>query len=175
MTTSGAAKLPRYQRLRQHDDDEGNGVPDDGYYDFEKERVVVTKAKSSSSIISWYKLKSRLVPSVSLRRRFRLRRRVVSLRRLLRLRRKLKLVCGHLRVSCQKVVKRFKDGQSHFGDLFAGNYMFLQVNPSSLKCLDHRRRNLAGAGGEQKQLHHHLQFQSFPSRTTGMGYTFPRN
>ncbi|PRQ54067.1 hypothetical protein RchiOBHm_Chr2g0173451 [Rosa chinensis] len=169
MTTSGAAKLPRYQRLRQHDDDEG-------YYDFEKERVVVTKAKSSSSIISWYKLKSRLVPSVSLRRRFRLRRRVVSLRRLLRLRRKIKLACSHLRVSCQKVVKRLKDGQSQFGDLFAGNYMFLQVSPSSLKCLDHRRRNLAGAGGEQKQHHHHhLQFQNFPSRTTGMGYTFPRN
>jgi hypothetical protein len=40
-----------------------------------------------------------------------------------------------MRISCAKVVKRFKDGQVHFGDLFAGNYLFMQVNPSSLNYL----------------------------------------
>nr|XP_011468322.1 PREDICTED: uncharacterized protein LOC101312562 [Fragaria vesca subsp. vesca] len=172
MTSSATVKLPSYRKLRQHHgNDDDNGFAEDSYYDFEKERVVVTKPRSNRSIISWYKLKSKLVPSVR-KRRLRLRRRVVSLRRLLLLRRKLKLAYGYLRVSCQKVVKRLKDGQSHFGDLFAGNYMFLQVSPSSLKCVDQRRGNLAGAGGEQKHPHHLIQ--SFPSGT-GMGYTFPRN
>ncbi|XP_050383120.1 uncharacterized protein LOC126799901 [Argentina anserina] len=182
MTTSFAVRLPSYRRLKQRHDDEDNGSEEDGYYDFEKERVVVAKPRSSytsSSMISWYKLKSKLAPSVGLRRRrLRVRRRVVSLSRLLLLRRKLKLAYRHLRVLCRKVVKRFKDGQSHLGDLFAGNYMFLQIAPSSLKCLENRRSYLTGAVGGQKQHHHlhHLQLQSFPnSRTTGMGYTFPRN
>ncbi|GMH06802.1 hypothetical protein Nepgr_008642 [Nepenthes gracilis] len=30
-----------------------------------------------------------------------------------------------------KVVKRLKDSQSHFGDLFAGNYLFMQVTPTT--------------------------------------------
>lgn len=170
MTTSGAPKLPAYQRLKHHDGDEEDGSLGEDYYDFEKERVMVMKPMASrSSSIGWYRIRSKLVPSVSFRRRrLRLRRRVVSLRRLLLLRRKLKLFCDYFRISCAKVVKRFKEGQSNFGDLFAGNYMFLQINPSSLKCLDHRPNNHTGAGG-------HLQFQTFPSRTIGMGYTFPRN
>lgn len=172
MTTSAAPKLPAYQRLKHHDGDEENGSVGEDYYDFEKERMMVMKPSRNSSI-GWYRIRSKLVPSVSLRRRrLRLRRRVVSLRRLLLLRRKLKLICDHFRISCAKVVKRFKEGQSNFGDLFAGNYMFLQINPSSLKCLDHRPNNHTGVGGEQKQ--HQLQIQTFPSRTIGMGYTFPR-
>lgn len=170
MTTSAAPKLPAYQRLKHHDGDEEDGSLGEDYYDFEKERVMVMKPMGSrSSSIGWYRIRSKLVPSVSFRRRrLRLRRRVVSLRRLLLLRRKLKLFCDYFRISFAKVVKRFKEGQSNFGDLFAGNYMFLQINPSSLKCLDHRPNNHTGAGG-------HLQFQTFPSRTIGMGYTFPRN
>ncbi|PWA37404.1 hypothetical protein CTI12_AA591460 [Artemisia annua] len=35
--------------------------------------------------------------------------------------------------SMSKVVKRLKESQSHFGDLFAGNYLFMQVNPSAIK------------------------------------------
>ncbi|KAI4388789.1 hypothetical protein MLD38_001087 [Melastoma candidum] len=48
------------------------------------------------------------------------------------LRRRAKFVAA-VRVSCRKVIKRLKESQSHFGDLFAGNYLFLQVNPTPLK------------------------------------------
>ncbi|XP_074358776.1 uncharacterized protein LOC141698065 [Apium graveolens] len=48
------------------------------------------------------------------------------------MRRKARVVVS----SWSKIVKRFKDGQSHFGDLFAGNYMFMQVTPASLKCFE---------------------------------------
>lgn len=34
-----------------------------------------------------------------------------------------------------KVLKRLKESQSHFGELFGGNYVFLQVNPTPLKAL----------------------------------------
>ncbi|GAV84444.1 hypothetical protein CFOL_v3_27888 [Cephalotus follicularis] len=61
------------------------------------------------------------------RRSFRLK--VPSLRKL---RRKVRL----FRVSCAKVLKRLKESQAHFGDLFAGNYLFMQVNPTSLEYLE---------------------------------------
>ncbi|KAG4912321.1 hypothetical protein JHK82_052901 [Glycine max] len=35
-----------------------------------------------------------------------------------------------------RMLKRFKDGQVHFGDLVAGNYLFMHVNPTSFKCLE---------------------------------------
>lgn len=38
--------------------------------------------------------------------------------------------------SWSKIVKRLKESQSHFGDLFAGNYLFMQVTPASLKCFE---------------------------------------
>lgn len=44
-----------------------------------------------------------------------------------------------LRVSCRKVLKRLVEGRSHFGELFAGNYMLMQVAsgpPSMGYCLD---------------------------------------
>ena len=37
---------------------------------------------------------------------------------------------------CAKVKRRFNEGQGHFGDLFAGNYVFTQINPTSLKYLE---------------------------------------
>ncbi|KAJ8750180.1 hypothetical protein K2173_014095 [Erythroxylum novogranatense] len=61
-------------------------------------------------------------------RRFRLK--VPGLKRYLK--RKVRLV----RVSCAKVLRRLKEGKGHFGDLFSGNYLFLHVNPASLKCFD---------------------------------------
>ncbi|PNY01644.1 hypothetical protein L195_g024945 [Trifolium pratense] len=67
---------------------------------------------------------------IPMRRRFRLK--IPSLRRLWR---KKSKVVSSMRISCAKVVKRFKDGQVHFGDLFAGNYLFMQVNPSSFNYL----------------------------------------
>ncbi|KAI5651174.1 hypothetical protein M9H77_37179 [Catharanthus roseus] len=45
------------------------------------------------------------------------------------LRRKVRLI----NLAWVKVIKRLKESQSHFGDLFAGNYMFMQVNPTPLK------------------------------------------
>ncbi|EEF35460.1 uncharacterized protein LOC8260357 [Ricinus communis] len=68
------------------------------------------------------------------RKRFRLK--VPSLMRRF-LRRKVNLVYA----AYAKVLKRLKDGQAHFGDLFAGNYLFLQVNPTSLKYLEKAYHN----------------------------------
>ena len=39
---------------------------------------------------------------------------------------------------CSKVKRRFKEGHGHFGDLFAGNYVFTQINPTSLKYLQNK-------------------------------------
>lgn len=36
--------------------------------------------------------------------------------------------------SISRVIKRFRDEEAYLGDLFARNYMFIQVNPSSIKC-----------------------------------------
>lgn len=79
------------------------------------------------------------------RRWFRIRRasigrklkklKIPNLRKLLR--RKSKLVTA-MRGSISKVLKRFKDGEAYLGDLFAGNYLFIQVNPTSMKCLKNK-------------------------------------
>ncbi|MFS8032199.1 hypothetical protein Hanom_Chr17g01554781 [Helianthus anomalus] len=61
------------------------------------------------------------------RMRPRLKMRIPSLKQLMRRRAKLVMV------SMAKVLKRLKEGQSHFGDLFAGNYLFMQVNPTPVK------------------------------------------
>lgn len=98
-----------YQKLRHE-----VGCDDD-----ERERVV-KRPKNLSRF--------RRIP---MRRRFRLK--IPSLRRLWKIK-KTKVVSS-MRISCAKVMKRFKDGHVHFGDLFAGNYLFMQVNPSSLKYL----------------------------------------
>ncbi|CAH2072767.1 unnamed protein product, partial [Thlaspi arvense] len=68
-------------------------------------------------------------------------KRVVSLggRRRIRVRVKIRRLRGFVRkkasrvkIGILKLLKRLKESQSHFGDLFAGNYLFMQVNPSSL-------------------------------------------
>ncbi|XVF16312.1 hypothetical protein REPUB_Repub10bG0020500 [Reevesia pubescens] len=69
-----------------------------------------------------------MLKRVPVRRRFWVK--VPSLKRLLR--RKVKLV----RLSLAKLIRRLKESQAHFGDLFAGNYMFIQVNPTTMKCLE---------------------------------------
>ncbi|KAL8193543.1 hypothetical protein R6Q57_026678 [Mikania cordata] len=57
----------------------------------------------------------------------RLKMKIPSLRKFMR--RKARVVMA----SMAKVFKRLKESQSHFGDLFAGNYLFLQVTPTPLK------------------------------------------
>lgn len=89
-------------------------------YDEERDRDMVVRSRNW-----WYR--SKRLPS---RRRFKLK--VPSLRRFLR--RKGRLLSA-VRVSWGRMLKRFKEGQGHFGDLFAGNYLFIQVNPTPLKCL----------------------------------------
>ncbi|CAK8541233.1 unnamed protein product [Lathyrus sativus] len=87
--------------------------------DDERERTTIQRPRNF--------IRFRKVP---MRRRFKLK--IPSLRRLWR--KKVKVVSS-MRISCAKVMKRFKDGHVHFGDLFAGNYLFMQVNPSSLNYL----------------------------------------
>ncbi|KAF8378197.1 hypothetical protein HHK36_029534 [Tetracentron sinense] len=59
--------------------------------------------------------------------------RIPGLRRFLR--RKARMF-STVRVSLGRVLKRLKDSQSHMGDLFAGNYLFMQVSPSPLKFIE---------------------------------------
>ncbi|KAG8044636.1 hypothetical protein GUJ93_ZPchr0159g29103 [Zizania palustris] len=61
-------------------------------------------------------------------RRRRPRLRISSLTRVLR--RKAAAVGDAVRASVTKVVRRLKEGSPYVGDLFAGNYMFMQVTPS---------------------------------------------
>ncbi|KAK3413111.1 hypothetical protein EUGRSUZ_I01721 [Eucalyptus grandis] len=131
-----AAKF-RYQRLKAEggDGDAGGLVPDDEAV-FERYRAIVRSRL-------WYARLKR----VAVKRRFRLR--VPGLRRFLRGRARLARAVG---VSCAKVLRRLKESQSHFGDLFAGNYLFLQVNPTPVKKLLERsaageRGRAAGVGG----------------------------
>ncbi|KVI02502.1 uncharacterized protein LOC112513591 [Cynara cardunculus var. scolymus] len=75
-------------------------------------------------------VKSRIQRSSRLKRvhmRKRLKMKIPSLRKFVRRRARVVMV------SMAKVLKRLKDSQSHFGDLFAGNYLFMQVNPAPLK------------------------------------------
>ncbi|OEL36196.1 hypothetical protein BAE44_0002789 [Dichanthelium oligosanthes] len=62
------------------------------------------------------------------RRRVRPRLRISGLARALR--RKAAAVGGRVRASVAKVARRLKEGRPYIGDLFAGNYMFMQVAPS---------------------------------------------
>uniref|UniRef100_A0A0E0JTF3 Uncharacterized protein n=1 Tax=Oryza punctata TaxID=4537 RepID=A0A0E0JTF3_ORYPU len=62
------------------------------------------------------------------RRRRRPRLRISRLARVLR--RKAAAAGGAVRASVAKVVQRLREGSPYVGDLFAGNYMFMQVTPS---------------------------------------------
>uniref|UniRef100_A0A0D9YJT9 Uncharacterized protein n=1 Tax=Oryza glumipatula TaxID=40148 RepID=A0A0D9YJT9_9ORYZ len=61
-------------------------------------------------------------------RRMRPRLRISRLARVLR--RRAAAVGGAVRASVAKVVRRLREGSPYVGDLFAGNYMFMQVTPS---------------------------------------------
>ncbi|KAF8648727.1 hypothetical protein HU200_064781 [Digitaria exilis] len=71
------------------------------------------------------------------RPRRRLRRprlRVSALARALR--RRAAAVGGKVRASVAKVARRLREGRPYIADLFAGNYMFMQVAPSPTMALD---------------------------------------
>ncbi|KAI4348228.1 hypothetical protein L6164_008976 [Bauhinia variegata] len=96
-------------------------------FDDERQRVV-RRSKN------WYRFRR-----IPIRRKLRLK--VAGLRRLWR--KKARLVSA-MRLSYAKVMRRLKEGQGHFGDLFTGNYLFMQVTPSSLKCLDKGHHHING-------------------------------
>ncbi|KAK1270306.1 hypothetical protein QJS04_geneDACA004257 [Acorus gramineus] len=58
------------------------------------------------------------------------------------LRRKARAACSRLRLSFGRVVKRLRESRSHMGELFAGNYLFMQVNPSSFNSYYDRNKIL---------------------------------
>ncbi|KAG1371188.1 hypothetical protein COCNU_16G002820 [Cocos nucifera] len=93
-----------YQRLRK--------LPPGIEEDEAEERVVVVRRRG------WLRL------GRGARRWRRPRVRVAGLRRLLR--RKARVVGTAVR----KVLKRLKEGRPCVGELFAGNYMFMQVGPT---------------------------------------------
>ncbi|KAK1404418.1 hypothetical protein POM88_004023 [Heracleum sosnowskyi] len=72
---------------------------------------------------------SRNYRKIHIRRKLRIK--IPSLKKMLK-RKREKLVA----VSWSKFVKRLKDVQSNFGDIFGGNYLFMQVPPPSLKYID---------------------------------------
>ncbi|XP_010921850.1 uncharacterized protein [Elaeis guineensis] len=96
-----------YQRLRK--------LPPGLEEDETEEGVLAVRRRGRRS---WLRLDS------GARRWRRPRVRVAGLRRLLR--RKAKVVGAAVR----KVLKRLKEGRPYVGELFAGNYMFMQVSPS---------------------------------------------
>ncbi|PWA82955.1 hypothetical protein CTI12_AA132450 [Artemisia annua] len=67
------------------------------------------------------------------RSRWPLRLKKVHMRKRLKLRKFMRRKARVIMASLRKVMKRLKESQAHFGDLFAGNYLFLQVNPTPLK------------------------------------------
>jgi hypothetical protein len=128
MSVSEIALVPKFPYQRLGHDQEG------GFDDYDEEgyhRDMVVRSRNS-----WYS-RSKRVPSR--RRSFRLK--VPSLRRFLR--RKVRLLSS-VRVSWGRVWKRLKESQAHFGDLFVGNYLFIQVNPTPLKYLKKDHHHLSG-------------------------------
>ncbi|XP_047336959.1 uncharacterized protein LOC124940479 [Impatiens glandulifera] len=110
---ASATCIPRfsYQRLRYEEEDDGDELG------AKKREIGVEKKEKKKN-----------------RRKMRLRRwkrkiivriRIGRLKRWLMRRKASKVVAASL----AKVATRLKESQSHFGDLFAGNYLFLQINP----------------------------------------------
>lgn len=97
-----------YQRLRNEEE-----ILDEKTLERE-----VKKAKA------WLKLRA-----LAGRRRPRLR--IAGLRRFFRKRTKF---LPRFRVSWRKALKRLKNGQSHMNDLFGGNFLFMQGNPTPFGC-----------------------------------------
>ncbi|KAJ7970736.1 Plexin-D1 like [Quillaja saponaria] len=102
-----------YQKLRNE------AMVDDG--NFDRNRVILRSSRS------WFRFKR-------VHRRRKLRLKVPSLRKFLRKK------VSTMRISCAKICKRLWESQAYFGDLFAGNYLFVQVNPSSIKYLDNNHK-----------------------------------
>lgn len=60
------------------------------------------------------------------------------------LRRLAKKRTRSLKSAVKKVVERLKEGRSHLGYLFAGNYMLMQINPSSPTTMSYLDKSFTG-------------------------------
>ncbi|CAL9094292.1 unnamed protein product [Musa textilis] len=129
---------PSYQKLKKlSPESEEDAV------EAEFKGVVVLKGRSG-----WFRLK----------RNGRWRRprvRVAGLRRFFR--RKARVVGNSVRASIAKVLKRLKEGRPYLGELFAGNYMFMQVSPSPTISYVDKSLHLGA--------HHYHQHGLFPPPT----------
>ncbi|KAL2528953.1 uncharacterized protein Fot_21619 [Forsythia ovata] len=105
----GSNAKPSYQRLRSElwFDEDGD------YHDIAFREKVIRRLRSSR------------FRKVHIRRKLRIK--IPSLKRFLRSKARL------VRIAWAKVSNRLRESQSHFGDLFAGNYLFVQVTPTPLK------------------------------------------
>ncbi|MCD7453159.1 E3 ubiquitin-protein ligase rglg2 [Datura stramonium] len=127
-----ASKQIPYQKLKQ----------ESSYFEDEdidlihlREKVIGNIRKKPSS---FWNIKFR---KVHLRKRLRIK--VPSLKKFVR--RKARFILAAL----SKTMKRLKESQSHFGDLFAGNYMFMQVTPTPLKfCAQNTKSPNLKAGAD---------------------------
>lgn len=115
MASTAVNRIP-YQKLKQ----------ESSYFDDEDIDLIHLREKVIGKIrrkrSSFWNIKFR---KVHLRKRLRIK--VPSLKKFLRGK------SGFMVTALDKILKRLKESQSHFGDLFAGNYMFMQVSPTPLK------------------------------------------
>lgn len=74
------------------------------------------------------------------------RLRILPLRQLLARRARL------VRASLGRVVRRFKEGRSQLGELFAGNYLFVQVTPATLGASLEKKAPQPGSHGRRAAL-----------------------
>ncbi|KAL0450724.1 UNVERIFIED_CONTAM: hypothetical protein Slati_1628800 [Sesamum latifolium] len=119
-----------------------------------------------------FDIREKVIGRIS-RRRFQVRRKlrvkIPNLRRLLR--RKVKVV----KVAWKKMYKRLKESQSHLGDLFAGNYLFMQVTPTPFKyALDHHHNS--SYGGAYKSSINYVKTHQHDDDVHGLsssGYSLP--
>lgn len=112
MASSSLPKVP-YFRLRNE------------LVGFEKEEE---EKKACKKIRNWSKFRK-----ISGRKRPRIK--IPGLRKFLRKRGRF---LSRFKISLAKVLRRLKNGQAHMNDLFGGNYLFMQPNPSPFRCGDQR-------------------------------------
>lgn len=114
-----------YQKLRENQTEVVDEIESDVVFS-RKARGWLKLRRSSGSKRSrrWWRRKPRL--------------RIPGLRRVVRKRTK------SLKLAVKKVVERFKEGRSHLGDLFAGNYMLMQINPSSPTSMKYLDKSFTG-------------------------------
>ncbi|GAB2226029.1 hypothetical protein Droror1_Dr00021814 [Drosera rotundifolia] len=115
-----------YKRLKQeptfddHDQDEG-------WFSYAHVESQLDEGSKGYKISrKWCRINTRMRPR---RVKVRVRVRVSGLKRFLRVKGRI------VRAAWCKVVRRLRESQAHFGEIFAGNYLFLQVNPPSNKRL----------------------------------------